>query len=524
MPKTMRLFSVVSCSEYNSWNRFLHQLPGLVFWKDTQSRYGGCSAPFAALVGLASPEEIIGKTDYDLPWQVQGDNASFFRQGDQAALNHQPIVQQEETLALLGCEPLVVSVTKVPLTNSQGKLLGILGLATDITAHKKTEQALKNAEAQANLAKQAKADFIANIRHDLRTPFAGIMGLLDSLHAELTNPEQKTTVSLVRSASEQFLARVNQITAFSASEGELPDVILEPFSPALLIKEVRMLLQPLAEQQRLSWEVEGIADLPHQLQGDVFRCREILLSLLSNAIQFTPQGTVTLRVRCYPSEDNSLLFEIQVADNGPGIPEEQQAAIFEPFVRLQPAYQKSTLGTGLGLSLVKRYVQEVGGTLTLDSTLVQGSCFTVTLPCQPFVCSLATATTILLVEDDKMAGLAVCRLFQTLDCTVERAETAAQAHEKIESGHYALILMDLGLPDGSGLDIARAVRQLPNPQQAQTPIVALSAHLDEALREQCLHAGMQAAITKPLTLAQAEQLQHTYLPPSPSTYLKELSR
>ena len=382
---------------------------------------------------------------------------------------------------------------------------------------KEIEQALKNAEAQVNLAKQAKADFIANIRHDLRTPFAGMIGLLDSLHAQLTDAAQRAMVANIRTASEQFLTRMNQITAFIAGEEALPRVVSEPFSPGVLMKEVQTLLHPLIQQQGLAFNVEGVENLPNQLQGDAFRCREILHNLLRNAVQFTPQGTVTVQARCYSGTSGQVFLELRVSDTGLGIPRDQFAAIFEPFTRLQPSYQQSTVGMGLGLSLVKRYVDEVGGTLTLDSTLGQGSCFICTLPCEPFEpnpFSESSSCPILLVEDDKMASLAMRALFQTLHCSIEHAQTAAQAYEKIYIDHYALILMDIGLPDSSGLDVARAVRQLPDPQRAHTPIVALSAHLDDNLRQQCLQAGMQSALTKPLTLAQAEQLQHTYLPSS----------
>lgn len=369
----------------------IHALPDYVFFKDSASVYLGCNQHFAHLVGLDGPEAIIGKSDFELPWQVQGDTAYRFRQDDQAVLAGTPVTNQLELLALPQQEPLIVSVSKVPLYDTSGNCYGLLGVAHDITALKKTEQALKQAQAQATLAETAKRDFLASMSHNLRTPFNGIILALDYLLSQPHPPEQKQLLTVALQASEVFMTHLIQLLNLSVSQHKKTrPPAKQAFSLVEVLQKLDALLQPAAQAKGLTLTVSDLSSLPSYVLGDPYKLHAVLLALLSNAVQFTQQGGVQLLIETRLLEDKTQKIELicHVKDTGIGIAKSKQAKLFEPFSQIKPSYQCAYNasdghpfpGMGIGLAQAKTDLIQLGGSIAVQSQLDGGSTFTCRLP------------------------------------------------------------------------------------------------------------------------------------------------
>ncbi len=486
----------------------VNALSDYVFWKDEQSRYLGCNTNFAQLIGLNEPDKIVGRTDYELPWQVQGDLAECFRRGDQATLAGNFFVNQIETLALPEREPLLVSVTKTLLLGKDGNTKIILGVARDITARKKTEEALKQAEAQLRLASDDKRVFLANLCHSLRTPFSGIIGLGECLIETLKGTPDAQNIEMIHGASCLLLERLNQILELIATtKGGTPS-ISRRFAPKVFFKEIYTLMQPAAQKKNLLLTLNADDSLPEYLIGDTLRLQTIISSLISNAITFTESGTVEINVRTTQDKYKPLLI-FSVKDTGIGIPSNQHSAIFKPFERLQPAYVRETPGTGLGLTLVKDYLATLGGCIEVESKPGEGSCFTVEVPYQCSTSKVPSKVShILIVEDNLIVQMALKKQFERLNCKVDVVSSASEALKQLTFQNYTFVLTDIGLPDQSGLVLARTLRAQTTTKDL--PIIALSAHMDEELATTCKDAGMQDALQKPLRLQAIQELATRY--------------
>lgn len=513
-------------------------LPQYIFWKDIHSVYLGCNDNFARLVGLHSPEDIAGKTDADLNWQPTGHSAEEFCRGDQETLNGHPLTNQEEILALPNGKKLVTLVSKLPIVDEHRKVLGIVGYFTDITALKKKERQLRQTKRQAEAANQAKSAFIANMSHDLRTPLTGLLGMAEILQQEIDTEQGKAAATDLMKAAGTLLNLFNQIIEFSRCEsGDLP-VHETRLNLTELIQNIVDLLKPSAQKKSLMLNFHHDKQLPSHMIGDAARIQRILLNLLTNAIKFTHQGSIDLRVRHQPYQQRRIIVEFQVQDTGIGIPESQQAFIFTRFTRLHPAFRGQYPGSGLGLALVKQFVSELEGEIHVDSQEGRGATFTCLIPLRislsshkpsrsqaaapperhkkdaviPFQSQSppvlkSSALTVLIVEDNHAAQRFVKMMFDSLGAVVDTADNGHQAVQKTQAGHYSLIMMDLGLPDRDGYEVTTAIHRWQTDQQQPLSFVAaLSAHLGEAERKRCREAGMIRAYEKPLQRETAAEL------------------
>ncbi len=514
-------------------------LPQYIFWKDQKSVYLGCNENFARLVGLHSPEDIAGKTDMDLNWQPTGHTADVFRRGDQETLNGCPLTNREEILVLPNGKKLITLVSKLPILDDDHQVLGIVGYFTDITPLKKKERELRQAKRQAEAANQAKSVFITNISHDLRTPLTGLLGMADLLQKEVQTSKGKAAAEDLVKAGAMLLNLVNEIIDFSrCGSGDFPLQEIK-FDLLAVVQNMADLLKPSAHEKNLSFNIQLDEHLPRYFIGDPTRLQRILLNLLSNAIKFTHQGSIDFSVRLLERKKrHRVIIEYQVQDTGIGIPDDQQGLIFTRFGRLHPAYEGQYTGSGLGLALVKQFVSELDGEIHFESVEGAGSLFTCLLPLrlplssgseysrpaipppsppdlsgkcavvagqsQP---SASTGSSILVVEDNIMAQRAVKNLLESLAATVDTADNGEQALQKIKTQDYALIVMDLGLPDQDGYQVTTAIHHWQ--RQHQRPcslVVALSAHLGEAERQRCLAIGMIKAYEKPMKRETAQEL------------------
>lgn|SRR3990167_7659109 len=358
----------------------VNHLPHYIFWKDRNSIFLGCNQLFAEAAGLRGPEEIIGKTDFDLAWGE--DLSASYVADDQmimesglSKLNYEELQHQAD-----GSDRIILN-SKVPMRDSTGTVIGIMGVYTDITERKQMEVALIEAKEEAETANRLRTEFIRNMEHDIRTPFSGILGVAQLLLDQEEDAEKRSMLMDMTQCAQELLEYCNSILDLSRLEfGSVP-VLMKNFSVRAVIDSVLSMESQVARFKGLALTCEYDTHIPEFLIGDSFRVQRILINLVSNAIKFTERGSVTLRIILEKRIDSRhVILKFMVEDTGIGIPEDKQNFIYEKFARLDPSYRGQLRGQGLGLYIVKQLIQELDGDIYLRTVLGQGSCFTVLLP------------------------------------------------------------------------------------------------------------------------------------------------
>lgn len=406
-------------SELLMLDNILQYAPDWIYWKDINSIHLGCSEQFAIAAGFKNRAEMVGKSDYECAWGNRAekynlDDAEIIRSG-KAKLNI------EDTVLLGAGKEVTVISNKVPLRNSRGEVIGVLGIATDITKRKNMEKELLQAKIAAEAANQAKSEFIANMSHDIRTPLTGILGLIQELidsaddtetslqqssstdqssvtqgkhqslikqQEELIEKVQENGQLLIGSADE-LLQLLNEILETMRLESGKTAEHAESFNFYELLKHNIELMQPVAQHKKLTLSCEIDKSIPVYFSGLRHYLDRTLLNLLSNALKFTKHGFVKIRAQLLNPETNSSYFlgdtiklKIIVEDSGVGIPGDKFETIFDHFSRLTPSYQGIYKGAGLGLYTVKRYVEAMQATIEVESEVGKGTCFIMVLPFQ----------------------------------------------------------------------------------------------------------------------------------------------
>lgn len=534
----------------------VNTVPNTIFWKDRHSIFLGCNELFAKLAGLKSPKDIVGKSDYDLPWSKE--QSDHYRAIDkEVMLSGQPKLNVEEFQTLENGIDTVLLTSKVPLRDAYGNITGVLGVYTDITERKQVEEALKLAKEKAEVANLAKTEFLENMRHDIRTPLSGIVGCAQLIQMQANNPKKVAAYAedLVQS-SDALLDFLNKILeSIKVASGEIP-LLKQKFDLHQILEQAVHLNKPQADIKHLNLHLKYDKTIPAYLLGDPIRIQRIILELLTNALKFTDKGEINLAARLMRNKTRTgqMVIELSVSDTGMGIPREKQNEIYTRFTRLTPSYQGIYSGTGLGLSVVKQFIDDLGGEIQLDSQPNQGSTFRCFIPLyeslstndegeaeevrsfvrgshravketvqelEPQETPVATGSYVLVVEDNIIATKVARGVLEELNCQIDIAPDGKTALTLIEKNHYDLIFMDIGLPDGDGCDVTRRIRLKQWQRNPSVPIIGLTAHIDDEKKRHCLANGMNAIYTKPLTLEKGSSILNAFLSHSQQPILKE---
>ena len=374
---------------------------------------------------------------------------------------------------------------------------------------------LAAAKEAAEAASRAKSTFLANMSHELRTPMNAIMGMNSLALRKVTDPKLKDQLTKVGQASQHLLQVINDILDIFKIEAErltLENVHLQVNE---VIENLMRLIGQKAQEKKLLLHV----DLPSEiagltLTGDALRLGQILLNFTGNAIKFTPQGSVSLRVRLVEERHTDVLLRFEIEDTGIGIAAEDIKRLFTSFEQADGSMTRSYGGTGLGLAISKRLAQLMGGDAGVVSALGQGSTFWFTVRLGKEVNAVSPApavfrqsveerlldeyagTRVLLVEDEPINREVSKGLLEVAGLWVDLAMDGLQAVDRAQHTPYALILMDMQMPNLNGVGATKAIRALPT--HAQTPIIAMTANAFDEDRQACLAAGMNDHIPKPV--------------------------
>jgi PAS domain S-box-containing protein len=481
-------------------------------------------------------EEIIGRTTpaiFHLPEEVEARAAALSRElGREVKAGFETFVAKSRLGAPDECEwtyvrkdgsryPVLLSVTT--LFDLQGQVIGYLGIGSDITEQKRAAQELLKAKEIAEAANQAKSDFLATMSHEIRTPMNGIIGMSSLLLDTELAPKQREMVDAVRHSGDALMTIIEDILDFSKIEARKLDLVEEEFRLDSVISGVVDLLQHKAASRSIDLIVRVAPDVPESFLGDPGRLRQILMNLVGNGIKFTDEGSIRIQVsRLGTTAEGAAELEIGVTDTGIGMTEEQQRQLFQAFTQVDSSSKRRFGGTGLGLTISKRLVELMGGSIGVESRRGAGSRFWVRLPLRviegkkiPFkdepgerageVLQAAAADgskpRLLLVEDNEVNARMAMMMLEKNGCPAEVARDGEEAVERFASGVYDGILMDCHMPNMDGYEATRAIREMEDSPQWKRPrcrIIAMTANVQAGERERCLAAGMDDYLSKPL--------------------------
>ncbi len=433
-------------------------------------------------------------------------------------------------------------VTTTPHLDESGEVIGCGHISRDITESRRgdenlrryaekladsnslLEEAFRRASklaAEAEAANKAKDEFLATTSHELRTPLNAMIGFCEILmDTELTR-DQREAVEVIRGRGLDLASIINDILDLAKIEAGVIDISSAPLDLVGAISEVVEVVRPMAAGKGLSMRVCLQSGIPRGVRGDVLRVKQILINLLSNAVKFTEKGGVEVAVELLDcnAADGAVKIQFSVTDTGIGIPMDMRERIFESFAQVDGSMTRKFGGTGLGLAISKRLVQKMGGMIWVESEMGKGSTFKLVISFKPVpppagatvsaearqLCHAVAPKRILLVEDDPMSAKYVETSLGMAGHAVKMAWNGSEAIKAVRNHPFDIILMDVQMPDMSGMEATKAIRDLEASGELvqvngcrKLWIVAYTAFAMIGDKEKFLAAGMDDYLAKPL--------------------------
>ncbi|NND99957.1 MAG: response regulator [Pirellulaceae bacterium] len=537
-------------------NTLMNSSPDFIFFKDHEGRFQRISRALARHFGYESPDEAIGKTDSDFFDQDQ--SGEYMADETRIMMTGEPIVGKPELQSDAMGRDTWVSTTKGPIRDAEGEVVGIFGISRDVTEQKMAEEQTKEAKEAAVAANNAKSEFLANMSHEIRTPMNAILGMTELTLDTNLAPEQRENLGVVHDSAESLLSIINQILDFSKIEAGRFELEAIDFD---LREEIGSTLKSLAvrahdKNLELAWRVD--ADVPRSVRGDSTRLRQTLVNLIGNAIKFTEQGEVVLNVSVDDTFDNesqdsscedsesptngqepetghppatpsvsesgshdesqlesdlsneppleSVRLRFSVRDTGIGIPDHKFDTVFSAFEQADMSTTREFGGTGLGLAITRKIVEAMGGKISVQSTVDQGSTFVFTAcfgrgPALPDIEIPDLNDYPMLVVDDNATNRRILiEKLQGWGISVDAVDSGAAAidylsHQADRDEPLPLIISDVNMPEMDGFDFVQRLRSTDSLQDTRVIFLTSGARQGDLARAQEL--GVEVHLSKP---------------------------
>jgi PAS domain S-box-containing protein len=444
-----------------------------IYFKDAQGVFRGCNDSFAAFAGVTE-EELVGRTAYDLYPQERAD---VYTSSDRQMLREGGPHRSEEWVEAPDGNRVLLDTVKTIYRNDDGSPAGIVGVVRDVTERHRHEEELRDAVDQAERATRMKSAFLANMSHEIRTPMNGILGMTELLLGSGLTPDQTESAELILRSAEGLLAVLNDVLDFSKIEAGRMELESTPFDLHEAVETAVRVLGVSASRRGNELLLDIDPAVPRGVVGDPVRLRQVLTNLVSNAVKFTENGEIQVRARLGEggAGDDGVTIEFEVRDTGIGIAPERLAHIFEEFEQADRSTSRRFGGTGLGLTISRRLVELMGGSLGAESELDRGSRFhfsavvrldreaeNLASPALP--AGSLSRTRILLVDDSATNRRILREFLQPEGATVMEAHDGPTGRAMLsEAKHlgdpFDLVVMDLVMPGEDGLECIEAIRR-----------------------------------------------------------------
>ena len=474
------------------FNVLLNNIPDTIYFKDHQSQFIRTSKSMISNLNQSCEEDLLGKTDFDIHDFKHARRA--FEDEKKIMATGIPIINHEQR-QINGDKEVWKSTTKMPLKNTDGKVIGTFGISRDITKRKEAE-----------IESTAKERFLANMSHEIRTPMNAVIGLTKTLLNTDLSEEQRRQLEIIHTSGQNLLVVINDILDLSKLHAK--KLVLENthFRLSYILPSITAMFQDKVAQQgvELTYSVDDA--IPEVLIGDASRLNQIMLNLIGNAVKFTRSGRIDVSCSLKKQTKKWNHIEFKISDTGVGM--EDTSRIFEIYEQEMDSTSRNFGGTGLGLAICKEIVELFKGSITVTSKPGKGSVFNVVLPFktgnkeQFEEMKLDYDTNfqrlkgkkILLVEDHEINQMVATTVLKQLKMEIDIAENGKESLKKLRKKEYDLVLMDLYMPIMNGYQAASHIR---NTLKSKIPIITMTANALHGEKEKCLAVGMNDYISKP---------------------------
>nr|WP_081475691.1 ATP-binding protein [Microbulbifer agarilyticus] len=493
----------------------IDSIPAPIFYKDSEGIYTGCNRAFEKFLGKPR-EQIVGQSVYGVS---EGPQAKVYHEKDLELMRQRGHQVYESQVAYADGTLHDVIFNKAAYELQDGRLGGLIGVILDISERKALERDLLQAKETAEFYSRSKTQFLTNMSHEIRTPLNAIVGfsqILQSRTAHISPTEDFHDFLQKISISGQRLADlINDVLDISRIEAGKIEVVEEDFALQNLINGILASCEPQAFTKQLKIVSHVDATLPKTIRADRGKLSQILINLTANAIKFSPDNS-EIKIELF--NRNHTYLDIEVRDQGIGIPLEQQAIIFEPFEQVDKSLDGQAGGTGLGLPITRRLVELLGGDIGLDSAENTGTCFTVRLPLregQPVKKTPQNSTTtpgtldglhVLIFEDNTLNQALMQAFCDDLNIQATFADNAHDGLSMARAMQPDLIFMDVQLPGLSGIEATKKIRS--DPALCSIPIIGLSAAAFSDQQNMARKAGMNDYLSKPIAFPSLKAAIH----------------
>ena len=478
---------------------FIDASPDLIYYRNANGEFSGCNRAMEELTGR-SERELVGLT----PWDVyRKEIAKSIVETDQDVFKNNRSITYEQWLEYPDGSKSFFELRKVPFYSKDGDHLGLVGFGRDITERKRHEESLEKAS-------RDKTTFISTISHELRTPLNGIVGLSRMLLDSPLTQEQHKYMQTINVSAVTLGNIFNDIIDMDKFDRRKLELFPAPLDFDEFVVELESLSTLMAEQKGLRFDLDRITDLPHMIEVDATRLRQVLWNIISNAVKFTKEGGIVMTVSA-EIEDGFADIVMDVEDTGIGIPESELDKIFAMYYQVKSGKDNlHAVGTGIGLSVSRQLINLMDGDITVSSEEGFGSTFTVSIRVplaqeqedKSIQYESQRPLNIFMVEDIPLNITVARSLLESLGHHVTVAMTGEEAKASFDPQMYDLVFLDIQLPDMTGFDIAKDFRAR---YQQLPPLVALTANVLKN-KDEYRQKGMDDAISKPLSVAAVQEV------------------